>query len=157
MTGEPLDSVMRRLEGLERENRRLKRMGGIAFLGLAALGLMGQLRPSSPIITPPAATIAAAVEAERFVLRDRSRKIRAELSVLADVATTLTLFDESGKLRAALTAGPAAGAGGPASGAALTLFDADGRSRIAQFGVGATGSGAVTLADRGGQVVWSAP
>jgi hypothetical protein len=162
MTGEPLDSVMRRLERLERENRRLKRIGGLAVVALAALGVMGQLRPPTtsppPTISLPAGSVSPVIEAERFVLRDRSRKVRAELSVLADVATTLTLFDESGKLRVALTAGPAGGASVPESaGAALTLFDADGRSRIAQIGVGAKGSGAVILADRAGQVLWSAP
>ncbi len=149
MSEEPLDAVMRRLERLERETRRLKRAGGVALLGLAALGLLGQFRPSN---------VSPAVEAERFVLRDRSRKIRAELGVLADVATTLTLFDESGKLRVALTAGPAGGPSVPAaSGAALALFDANGRARIAGIGAGAAGGGTVTLADRAGTVTWSAP
>lgn len=41
MTGEDLDSVMRRLARLERENRRLKRGGMLVVVAVAALTLLG--------------------------------------------------------------------------------------------------------------------
>ncbi len=63
-----LDSLRARIERLERENRRF-RLGGLALIVAAcAAALMGQAQP------------ARTIEAERFVLRNASGKIAAELA-----------------------------------------------------------------------------
>ncbi len=122
-----LDTLMQRLDRLERENRRLKVAGAILLLALAAVGAMGQVLPKA---------VPKVVEAERFVLRagqnalfpDTRGKIRASLGTdllgtpalelddqnekavarLAIVlgTPTLTLYDQNGKVRAVLDGTP---------------------------------------------------
>jgi hypothetical protein len=64
---EDLNAVIARLEKVEKENRRLKRAGITCLLVAACVVLMGQARPSRTL------------EAERFVLKDASGRVRAEL------------------------------------------------------------------------------
>lgn len=59
-----LDTLVRRLDRLERENRRWKRVSAATFAAIAALVLMGQATPRR------------VVEAEKFVLRDLNGKDR---------------------------------------------------------------------------------
>ena len=54
------EHLVRRLDRLERENQRLKRLGALALIGLAALVIMGQAT---------SAPVANTIEAERFILR----------------------------------------------------------------------------------------
>lgn len=63
-----VDALTHRLDRLERENRWLKRIGGVVLVGLAAVVLMGQAGPRNRI-----------VEAEKFVLVDKGGKVRAVL------------------------------------------------------------------------------
>jgi hypothetical protein len=93
MTERTLD-LSQRLDRLERENRRLKRIGAGVLVGLASVVLMGQALPSK---------VAKVVEAEKFVLRNRTG---AELAVLdqgLDDGGRLTIMDERGRGRARLS------------------------------------------------------
>ena len=64
-----LQTLARRLDELERENRRLKAGALLALLGLVAAGVMGQASLSGP----------PTVEAQRFYVRDGDGKARALL------------------------------------------------------------------------------
>jgi hypothetical protein len=77
-----LSQILTRLERVEKENRRLKR-AGLAVLVLAGVVLlMGQARPNR-------------TEAERFVLKDASGRMRASLGV-TDNDALLTLYGPQG-------------------------------------------------------------
>ncbi len=65
-----IENVLKRLEHVERENRYLKRIGAVMLIGIAAVAIMGQARPSK---------VAKVIEAEQFVVRDRDGKVRAIL------------------------------------------------------------------------------
>lgn len=109
MTFESQDLV-RRLETLERENRRLKRYG-LAIAGVVGLiGLTGMVAP----------TLCNQVWAERFVLKDSGGKARLTLDAYQPGDPVVTAQDPSGKTFAKLTL----------SGATPTLefFDAKGAS-----------------------------
>ncbi len=60
-----MQAILERLDRLEKQNRRLKRLGVTSLLIVAALALTGQARPK-----------ARTVEAERFVLRDGQGRAR---------------------------------------------------------------------------------
>jgi len=62
-----------RVEKLERQNRRLKQAGAVALIIAAAVLLMGQ------------ASTSRTVEANEFVLKDASGKVRAKLSIVGDL------------------------------------------------------------------------
>jgi hypothetical protein len=64
-----------RLGCLERENRSLKRWGLFLLVGCAAVMLMGQAIPRTPL---------KVVEAERFILAGRSGKPWAVLTEASD-------------------------------------------------------------------------
>lgn len=127
-----IEAMVRRLDRVERENRRWKWVGVVALLGLAAGMVMGQAK---------AGTGAPVVEAERFVLRDRSGKARAWLNV-SDGSVNLALADTDEKSRALLyvTADGTAG---------LALRDKDWARRAGLY-VLADGSPGLSLADKEG-------
>ncbi len=94
-----IETLARRLDRVERENRRLKRAGIVAVAVIAAVVLMGQATGSK---------VAKVVEAERFVVRDASGNTRAVLgsTVLETTQTgavekrppsSLVLFDKEGR------------------------------------------------------------
>lgn len=91
-----MESLGERLSRLERENRWLKRVGGVALLGVAAMVLMGQATPRKT---------AKAIEAEEFILRDGTGKERATMRVSPDGSPSLGLVDKDGKKRVALLLG----------------------------------------------------
>lgn len=89
-------TLARRLDRVERENRRLKGAGVVALALVAAMVLMGQ------------ATGSKVIEAERFVLKDKDGKVRAELGLSGGVfadsrmilkpdAPHLSFYDEKSK------------------------------------------------------------
>jgi len=82
-----LGDILKRVERLERENRGLKRAGFLTLVGFAAIVLMGQAAPKS-----------RTVEAEKFVLKDASGKVRAEMGPRDDLMG-LSIYDENGKRR----------------------------------------------------------
>jgi hypothetical protein len=118
-------TLARRLEKLEKLNRRLRIGVGAVLLVVASLFLMGQAPPQSKTI-----------EAQEFILRDANNKQRAKLSLVEDT-TVLSLYDANENVRARLVAGDRPG---------LLFFDA-GRTgpyanvRLA-LGVGDMGGGA---------------
>lgn len=85
--------ILQRLENLEQQNFRYRLVGvGFAVLVLAAF-LMGQSKPN----------VESVVEAQSFVLRDKSGNLRGTFAVDSKTdASTLVLADQSGKIRAEL-------------------------------------------------------
>jgi len=68
-------SLVTRVNRLERENRRMKLAGMLMLVGVAAVIVMGQAK---------ATKVAKVIEAERFVLRDENGRERAVLETLLD-------------------------------------------------------------------------
>ena len=93
MVDRGVEALAARVDRLERENRRLRRGGAAALLGLAAALVMGQA---------PRGGNARTVEAERFLLRDASGKARAELAIQPDGSPYLEFRDGAGNARAGL-------------------------------------------------------
>ena len=92
-----MQSVLERLEKLERQNRWLKRLGVLGFLVACAVLLMAQTKPQNVHFEK--------VEARQFVLRDAAGRARAYLDAQDSPTGVagLTLYGGDGKLRAALT------------------------------------------------------
>lgn len=90
-----IDNLVQRLDRVERENRRWKRAGTTVLAALAALVLMGQAKPDK---------VAEVVEAEKFVLRDKTGKLRATLAIAADGVVSLSLTGTTEKPGAVLAA-----------------------------------------------------
>ena len=130
------DPITARLDRLERDSRRWRRVALGSWLAIAALLLLGQ--------APPRAKPARTVEAERFVLRDARGGIGATLGWEADDTPRLTLNDSRGQPRAAL----AVGAGGTPG---LTLLDTDGTTIRAALVVGSDGAPGLALFDPAGK------
>ena len=162
MSEPTMETLARRLDRLERENRRLKRAGVVILGVIAAVVLMGQATPRK---------VAKVIEAEKFVLRDAVGTIRAVLGPgelgglyhltlfdmngkeLVGLATALDqavlLFNDSHrKTRAAISVVRGA--------STLTLYDDTGTPR-AEMGAQPDGRPRLTLWDRDGKVIWSAP
>ena len=93
MTETMSDTLTRRIERLERENRRFKRAGATIAIGIVAVLLMGQAPAKS-----------CTLEAEKLVLKDRSGKIRAVLGEGGEESELgLHLYDKKQVPRATLT------------------------------------------------------
>jgi len=108
-----LEEIRGRLISLERQNRRLRQIGVAALVLAASLVLMGQASPKKTI------------EANEFILRDNSGKVRANLSLKEkESIAQLVLFDNEGTRRATLDSG-VAGLGGN-----LSLADEHGKVRV---------------------------
>ena len=84
-----IETLARRLDRVERENRRLKRAGVVALAMIAAVILMGQATESK---------VVKVIEAEKFVLRDGQGRQRAELFAHKDVSG-LAFSDQKGRVR----------------------------------------------------------
>jgi hypothetical protein len=152
-------TLARRIERLERAERRWRTVAATAVLGVAAVVLMGQ-KPAPRI-----------VEAERFILRDAAGRVRAELAVESEQsvalrfrdpdtmprlsigtengASVLVLNEQGGKVRAGLVTLPH---GAPA----LTLYDPNGKNR-AELALTREGAPALTILDRDGFLAWKTP
>jgi len=89
-----LGNMAQRMDRLERENRRFKWIGVLVLVGIAALMMMGQAKPSE---------VAKVIEAEQFVLRDKNGKERGFLGVEKGVSG-LTLYGKNKMLKATLAA-----------------------------------------------------
>jgi hypothetical protein len=134
------DPVMARLDRLERESRRWRRVALGSWLAIGALLLLGQ---SSPRATRPASPTRT-VEAERFILRDARGRSGATLGWAPDDTPRLTLHDPAGQARTLLTVG-AGGAPG------LSLLDTDGKTVRAALIVGPDGAPGLALFDSAGK------
>lgn len=128
-----LAEMLVRLKKLERQNRRFK-LAGITVLVLAAAGLMmGLASPKDQ-----------QVEAERFVVRDASGKVRALFGVTPNGDTLLALSDQNGTMRVGLFAYP----DGVSS---LTFADKNGKDR-ATLAVSSDLHVGLVLKDQAGEV-----
>lgn len=140
MSEQTIETMVKRLDSLERENRRMKRTGVAALAGITAVVLMGQAIPSE---------VAKVVKAEQFVLRDSGGNSRAVLAVGPDGSVGLGLSDSHGTARAWLSLGPQ---GSPS----FALFDKEAKPR-ATLRLWPDGVPRLALNDQGGNVIWSAP
>lgn len=123
-----MQSILTRLEKVEKQNRWIKRIGVLVllFAGSACLTVGGLATGRN-------------VEAKEFVLVDAAGKKRGALAMTEmtgpprspALISALTLSDEGGEMRVKLA--------GAASGSALTFYDAAGKERKTQ-GVTASGS-----------------
>jgi len=69
-----INNIVHRLDRLERENRRLKRIGALVLVGIAAVVLMGQAKPSK---------VPKVIEAQEFVLKDSNGGVRGVLGKIS--------------------------------------------------------------------------
>ena len=107
-----MGALERRMEAVERENRRWQWMVTVTLAVVAAMVILAQATPMK---------FGKVLEAERFVLRDTNGSIRAELGFI-DGASVLLLNDKDGKPGVALSVLP----DGPRR---ISLLDRDGRTR----------------------------
>lgn len=85
------DAVIARLERIERENRRLRRLvGGLAAIVVGAVMMVAFAWPST------VAAQSGEVWATRFVLVDDSGKMLADLAVMADGQPRFTMWEKPG-------------------------------------------------------------
>jgi hypothetical protein len=109
------DLIVTRIELLEQENRRLKRGALICLVAVASIGLMGQTQRKStraPATTPaPAPAMPKNIEAESFILKDATGRVRAELS-MGGTGPSFKLRDQSGSALVTLSLNDTA-PGGP--------------------------------------------
>ncbi len=113
-----METLARRLDKVERENRRLKRSGVVALAVIAAIVLMGQ---AASKLAPPGKP-GKVVGAEQFIVHDARGGVRATLGTLPGGTVRLVLYDRgnSGETRVILSAGPE---GSPV----LSFFDKAGK------------------------------
>jgi hypothetical protein len=127
--------ITKRLQNLERQNFRYRLGGaGLALFAFAAF-LMGQSKPD----------VASVVEAQSFVLRDKSGNLRGTFAVDSKTdASTLVLADQSGKIRAEFKVANDGNAG-------IAFGDANGQPRLI-MGLKDAGSPDVGFADSQGNL-----
>ena len=136
-----LETLTRRLERLEGENRWLKGLTLTLLLSMAAIGLMGQTAPHRPL---------RALEAEEFLLRDSRGQVRASLGTTQNPsATVLQILNENGKPRTRLSVS----GDGTSS---LEVLDSSDRVRVV-LGVRDSGMPRLWLGNEAGKIVWRAP
>ncbi len=99
-----METLVRRLDRVERENQRLKRSGVVALAVIAAIVLMGQ---AASKLAPPGKP-GKIVGAEQFIVHDARGGVRAELGTLPNGTVRLVLYDRGnpGETRVILSAGP---------------------------------------------------
>ncbi len=138
-----LEEVLgRRMERVERENQRLRRLGQFALVGCAlALGLSAAVLVVAG--AGRSAVRARTVEAERFVLRAPTGEVRGEWRLGDGGSTELVLRGGSGRtqVRLGILADGSSG---------LSLADAGGSSRAA-LGLLPDQTTSLVFADRGGR------
>ena len=127
-----LELLKRRIDCLERGNRRLRRFGLFAFLGVGLVFLMGQAGSNIPEV----------IEAKRFVVKDANGRNLAALGTDRDGAPLLVLTNLDGGLGATLEVTAARRP-------TLTLYDRAGNSR-AIMSVDSEGSPGLSLNDKTG-------
>ncbi len=163
-----LTELVNRLEKLEKQNSKFKKIGAVALiLAASALLLMGQ------------APATRTVEANEFILKDADGRQRAKLSI-GIAGPALTLDDENGRMRAWVGATPFGGFVSLSSGnqnariilssakgrASLIVTDEDGfETTIGTTDLVTTATGethktsaaSVVLFDKDKKVLWKAP
>jgi hypothetical protein len=138
-----MDEIQHRLVRLETQNRRFKQLAAILLIVAAMLFVMGQAAP-----------VKKTVEAQEFILRDASGKVRARLSMIVPKGAMpgsapipqFALIDEKGNERVRLLGGT-----GDWGISGLYLQDNEGRDR-AEFLQGSTLGSMLVQQDEKGQV-----
>ncbi|MFQ5988961.1 MAG: hypothetical protein ACE5K9_03490 [Candidatus Methylomirabilales bacterium] len=104
MNEQTMETLARRLDKVERENRLMKQVGVVALAVIAALVLMGQAARK----TAPPGKPGKIVGAEQFIVHDARGGVRAELGTLPNGTVRLVLYDRGnpGETRIILSAGP---------------------------------------------------
>ena len=127
--------ILQRVKNLEQQNFRYRLFGlGITVFVLAGF-LMGQSKPD----------VASVVEAQSFLLRDKSGNLRGTFAVDSKTdASTLVLADQSGKIRAEFKVANDGNAG-------IAFGDANGNPRLI-VGLKDAGSPDMGFADRQGNL-----
>ena len=135
MSTEEKNTILARIEKLERQNRRLKQGSLVCAAAIVAValasGLLGQTQHKSTRRKPAAAPAPAApvvpekIEAKSFVLEDSSGHARAELS-MGGTGPSLRLLDQSGSALVAISLND-----GTPGGPMLLLSDPDHRASLA--------------------------
>lgn len=140
MSEPAIGGLARRLDRVERENRRLKRAGIAALAVIAAVVLMGQVTGGR---------VAKVVDAEKFILRDWEGRKRAELMTISSGAY-LGLDGPDGKTRVTIAV---------LDEPILTLYgEGEGAGAIrVLLGVNDVDSPYLKLVGKDGKVVWSTP
>ncbi len=156
-----LAAVVKRLEKVERQNRRMKVGGIIISLVASASLLMGQAMPKPTTVEGEAFVVRDATGNQRAALHltpdggaalsffDLAGKIRAALRVDREGSPDLTLLDEAAKIRAILRVERAGLPG-------LVFFDQAGRARATLY-VESEGSAVLQLSRKDEKVFWRAP
>ena len=157
--------LTRRLEAVERDNRRLRRLGVMMLIGVGILlGLTTAIMVVASRHGLPG-TVPQVSEARKFLLRDRDGQVRGAWGTNEEGAAQLLLQDRSGRTRVRITVRPD-GASGlafvdsvnnsrivvgvlPDESANIVLADPGGKTR-AVLGISPTGATTLVFADRGG-------
>ena len=87
MSEPTIETLARRLDRVERENRRVKLAGAVVLAIIGTLTLMGQ------------AARGRTIEAEKFLVRDTNGRQRAALEVDADGSLSLNFYGTDQKPR----------------------------------------------------------
>jgi hypothetical protein len=93
--------ILQRLDYVERENRRLRRLSHLLLAGLAIL--LGLTTSLLVVFARQSMAAADVVQARRFVLRDENGLIRAVLGMQPDGSSRFALQDRDGQPRLQLT------------------------------------------------------
>jgi hypothetical protein len=170
MTDRPIElqTVLDRLGKLERQNRRLKRAGLAALIGVGALVLMGQTKP--PLGFTPTGQI---VEARKFVLKDLNGNVRGEWETSPDQKlVSLQFHDSDGTPRVSVLSFDLEGSSlilfGGKNGPSLTAVANPGATRLVLAGLKAIPRvelnhshfpdlSYLAFSDAQRQVIWRAP
>lgn len=159
MAEERFAAIGQRLETLEREVRRWRRLAVGVTLFAIALATMAHAAPGR------------VVEAHRFILKDSQGRVRVELGGDSDHSIALRFLDDTGSPR--LTLGleddtallvlsekggrPRAGLVTLSHGVpGLTFYDGAGRAR-AELGLARDGAPSVSFTNASGGVSWKTP
>lgn len=152
--------LARRLEMLERDNRRLRRLAGVGFALIIVAGVACALSCCSAQRTANTGFSSEKIAAREFDVVDPSGKVRAQIAVNCPTAATcqpvITLFDQNGKPRTSISAGKLtlSGENGEASLRDSHLqFSVDSKGEparaTAEVGSGSGGGGLLSLSGSG--------
>lgn len=145
--------LVKRLEGLERDNRRLKGFAVTAIILAAALGAIYATQPVPEVI-----------RARNFEVVDRTGRVRAKMAVQPNGIAFIQVTDELGHARAAMVTSlsggstveildpkghQTAGMGDSTLGGSIAVADTQGKTR-AVMAVSASGAPSIHLSDAQG-------
>jgi len=121
-----LERIQERLVKLERQNRMFKQVGAALLIVATSLLFMGQTARTRPIQASQSNT----VEANQFILKDKTGKVRATFSINESPDNSgpvqLVFYDGEGKERVRLNSGVVPSM----TGGTLSLADEKGKGRV---------------------------